>query len=182
MIIYIHGFGGSGLGSKASKFREYFKKQGMDFIAPSLSYVPTLAIKTLEELIESYDDVQLIGSSLGGFYSIYLSNKYNLKAILINPSTQPYVTLDNYKGHAPSFYDESYFSWNDEHIKTLKEYKTKIQNQSNFFLFLQKGDELLDYKKALDILPNASLVLEEGGDHSFLDINKYFDNIKTFLK
>ena len=53
MIIYIHGFGGSGEGSKAKAFREYYKKEG--FIAPSLSYVPQLAIKTLEELIESYD-------------------------------------------------------------------------------------------------------------------------------
>ena len=51
MIIYIHGFGSSGEGHKAKQFREYFKDDG--FIAPSLSYIPDLAIKTLEELIES---------------------------------------------------------------------------------------------------------------------------------
>jgi len=181
MIIYIHGFGGSGQGIKASEFREYFKDKNQDFIAPSLSHIPSLAIQTLEEIIESYDEVQLIGSSLGGYYSIYLSNKYNLKAVLINPSIRPYITLDNYKGHAPSFYDESYFLWNDSHIEVLKKYKTKVTNQNNFFLFLQKGDELLDYNIAVDFLPNSSLVLEEGGNHSFTNISKYFDRINTFL-
>ena len=63
MVIYIHGFGGSGEGSKAKAFREYFKAIGEDFIAPSLSYVPQLAIQTLEELIESYHgDIYLVGS------------------------------------------------------------------------------------------------------------------------
>ena len=70
MIIYIHGFGGSGQGSKAKLLCEYFKSIEEDFIAPSLSYVPELAISTLQELIESYHgEVYLIGSSLGGFYA-----------------------------------------------------------------------------------------------------------------
>jgi len=94
MIIYIHGFGGSGEGSKAKAFRKYFNSIGETFIAPSLSYVPELAIKTLEELIESYHgDVCLIGSSLGGYYTMYLAQKYNLKAVLINPSISPVQTL-----------------------------------------------------------------------------------------
>ncbi len=53
VIIYIHGFGGSGVGNKASLFREYFKERGVEYIAPSLSYIPDLAISTLEELIEN---------------------------------------------------------------------------------------------------------------------------------
>jgi len=65
MVIYIHGFGGSGLGIKSSLFREYFKSHDIDFISPTLSYIPDLAIQTLEELIESYlklgQNVSLIG-------------------------------------------------------------------------------------------------------------------------
>ena len=49
MIIYIHGFGGSGEGSKAKAFWDYFASIGEPYIAPSLSYVPELAIRTLEE-------------------------------------------------------------------------------------------------------------------------------------
>ncbi|MEN8717249.1 MAG: YqiA/YcfP family alpha/beta fold hydrolase, partial [Sulfurovum sp.] len=49
MILYIHGFGSSGHGGKASLFREYFEDE---VIVPSLSYVPNLAIDTIEQIIE----------------------------------------------------------------------------------------------------------------------------------
>ena len=43
------------------------------------------ALLERKELIESYlklgQNISLIGSSLGGFYSIYLANKYNLKVL-----------------------------------------------------------------------------------------------------
>jgi len=181
MIIYIHGFGSNGEGSKAKAFRKYFKSIEEDFIAPSLSYVPALAIQTLEELIESYDEVKLIGSSLGGFYTMYLGDKYNLKSVVINPSIFPYVTLEQCLGQTPNFYDQSTFEWNKAHIEMLKNYKTKIKNQQNFMLLSQKGDELLDYKEAVDKLLKASLHVEEGGSHSFEKIERHFENIKKFF-
>ena len=182
MTIYIHGFGGSGCGVKAELFRTYFKKTGQPFIAPSLSYVPHLALKTLEEMIESYGgSVNLIGSSLGGFYAIYLAEKYGLKAVLINPSVNPDNTLMKAVGMAPNFYDESSFEWRESHIEMLKVCKVEPKKQENLFVLLQKGDELLDYKEAVNRLPNARFVIEEGGSHSFENIEKYFDEIKGYL-
>jgi len=181
MIIYIHGFGSSGYGSKAKQFREYFKDEA--FIAPSLSYIPELAIKTLEELIESYNnDVTLIGSSLGGFYSIYLAQKYNLKTVLINPSIYPYITLKKVLGNAPSFHDDSSFTWIQTHLEMLKNYAIDEVNQKNFMLLVQKGDETLDYNEAVNKLPDSSLVIEDGGSHSFDGIDRYFDKIREFFK
>ena len=52
MIIYIHGFSSHGYGGKAKMFRSYFTDKKETFIAPSLSYIPDLAIQTLEELIK----------------------------------------------------------------------------------------------------------------------------------
>jgi len=182
MVIYIHGFGGNGNGSKAKLFREYFKSIDEGFIAPSLPFVPELAISTLEELIKSYHgDVKLIGSSLGGFYTIYLANKYNLQAVIINPSIHPYITLSKMIGDAPNFYDDSYFQWNEKHIEMLKKYEVQNQNESNFMLFSQKGDELLDYKEAVDKFQDAKIVLEDGGSHSFDGIQRHFELIRTFF-
>ena len=181
MIIYIHGFGGSGQGIKSRAFREYFKSINEPFISPSLSYIPELAISTLEELIESYKNVTLIGSSLGGYYSIYLSQKYNIKAVLINPSIYPYVTLNNYRGDARSFYDESSFKWSSNHITMLDKFKTKAPKEELLMLLLQKGDELLDYQKALDYLPRSMHIVEDGGDHSFVDIKRQFKKVSDFL-
>lgn len=180
MIIYIHGFSSSGEGHKAKQFRAYFKEDG--FIAPSLSYIPELAIKTLEELIESYHgDVKLIGSSLGGYYSLYLSKKYNLRCILINPSIHPYVTLKKVLGIAQSYYDLSSFTWMESHVEMLKEYAVDGINEGNVMLLLQKGDATLDYMQAVNKLPNSYQIIEEGGSHSFDAIDRHFQLIRDFL-
>lgn len=182
MILYIHGFGSSGNGGKASLFREYFEEE---VIAPSLSYVPNLAIDTLEQIIEIYlsqdINVGLVGSSLGGYYAIYLADKYDLKAVLINPSIYPYKTLDKV-GMAMNYYDMSSFEVTAEHIQTLKGFEVKqIENQENFMTLLQTEDEVLDYNQAVEKLPNSELIIEEGGNHSFENIESYFRKISSFL-
>jgi len=181
MVIYIHGFSGSGEGNKAKLFREYFKSINEPFIAPSLSYVPELAIQTLQEIVESYtQEIKLIGSSLGGFYTIYLANKYNLAAVLLNPSIYPYNTLSKMIGKAPNFYDGSSYEWNQKHVDMLKQFEVQNINEKNYLLLLQKGDELLDYKEAVDKFENAKMIVEEGGSHSFDDIEKHFMTINLF--
>ena len=183
MVIYIYGFGGSGEGKKAQVFREYFGAKGEAFIAPSLSYVPELAMKTLEELIESYNkDVTLIGSSLGGFYAIYLADKYKVNAVLLNPSIHPYITLKDYVGDAPSFYDESRFTWKESHISMLEKYIVQDIREKNYMLLVQTGDEILDYKEAVAKFSKATCIVEEGGNHSFENIQEYFVQIEKFLK
>jgi len=187
MIIYIHGFGGSGEGSKAKAFRDYFHSIGEDFIAPSLSYVPELAIGTLKELIKSYHgEVYLIGSSLGGYYATYLSQMEEVKKIvLINPATKPYETLRRALGEASNFYDGSYFQWSDKHIEMLKSYKSDSFllhiRRDDFLVMLQKGDELLDYKDALMKYDGCQVVVEEGGSHSFEGIERHFERIRAFF-
>jgi len=182
MIIYIHGFGSSGEGSKAKILRTYFKSIDEPFIAPSLPYVPELAIKTLEELIDSYHgDVKLIGSSMGGYYTMYLAEKYGVQAVLINPSIHPTVTLKRAIGQAPSFYDESYFEWNTKHLEMLKHYQTEVTEQNKLLLMVQKGDDLLNYQEAIEFLPDADQLVEEGGSHSFDNIEQHFEKIRAFL-
>jgi predicted esterase YcpF (UPF0227 family) len=184
MTIFIHGFGSNGKGNKAEIFRKYFKEICEPFIAPSLSYIPELAISTLEELIESYNGkVKLIGSSLGGFYALYLSKKYNLKTILINPSINPQITLKRFSSkRAESFYDKSFFDWNEEHIDSLN--KFKIDDTIPFekiICLVQKGDELLDPNEAINFLKGSRLIIEEGGNHSFVGIERYFETIFEFF-
>lgn len=181
MIIYIHGFGGSGDGVKAKLFRDYYENE--KFLAPTLSYIPALAVSTLSEIIETFidtEDIKLIGSSLGGYYAIYLANKYSLKAVLLNPSIKPHITLVSLIGNAPSFYDDSYFSCTKEHLNYLQTIKTDILDESKYFLLVQKGDEVLDYKDAVNKFHDSKKIVEEDGNHSFVGIEKYFDEIDNF--
>ena len=182
MIIYIHGFGSSGFGGKATLFKEYFKE---DIIMPSLSYVPALAIHTLEQLIElcqgQGQKVCLVGSSLGGYYCLYLSNKYDLKAVLINPAIYPYKTLDKI-GMAMNYFDMSTFEVTTEHIQALKTFEVnKFKNQENFMTLLQTEDEVLNYQDAVNKLPDSKLVIEEGGNHTFENIERHFKDIESFF-
>ena len=184
MTIYIHGFGSSGQGSKARLFRQYYQSISEPFIAPSLSYIPELAISTLEELISSYDSVNLIGSLLGGYYAIYLAEKYQLKAVLINPAVQPYETLKravDLTGLAPNYYDGSYFSWQASHLEMLKSYAVEDIIPGSYLLMLQKGDDVLDYREAVAKIPQATMILEDGGTHTFEGIELHFDRIWDFL-
>ena len=182
MIIYIHGFASSGEGHKAKLFRKYYKNKNEKFMAPSLSYIPELAIQTLEEIIENTQEkISLMGSSLGGYYATYLAQKYNLKAVLINPSTYPYITLQKTLGFMQSFYDGSSFQWKKSHLEMLKKYEVQEPKQENFMLLLQKGDETLDYTEAANKFAKATLIIEEGGSHSFDNIERYFEKTEEFL-
>ncbi len=185
MIIYLHGFGSSVYSQKAQKFLEYFDE---DIISPSLSHIPNLAINCVEQLIEVFlrrdEKVHLVGSSLGGFYCLYLANKYNLKAVLINPAVNPYDTFMQYEGieFANSYYDNSRFEFTPEHIKSLLNYQTNsLKNPKNIMTLLQKGDETLDYKEAEDLLTDTNLIVEEGGTHSFDGVERYFRKISGFF-
>lgn len=181
MILYIHGFGGHGLGVKASQLRKYCEQNEISFLAPSLSYIPDLAITSLEEIVQNINkEITLVGSSLGGFYALYLAKRYGLKAVLINPSIEPYVTLQKTKGHFPHYYDGSHFEWSETHLESLKKYETQGEIDAKVMLLLQKGDELLDYTKALMKLPNAVQIVEEGGSHSFDGFERHFATIAAF--
>jgi uncharacterized protein len=181
VIIYIHGFGSSGQGGKASTLRALMP----NLIAPSLSIIPDLAISTLCELIEGFlkhEKVYLIGSSLGGYYSLYLSQKYNIPTVLINPAIYPYNTVERALGFAPDYYNLSSSEWRGMHLNKLREYEIETINPNNVLLLLQKGDELLDYREAEARFPLSKHIIEEDGNHSFVGIERYVDVIEDFFK
>lgn len=181
MILYIHGFNSSGFGAKAEILREKYKDK---VLAPSLSNIPKLAIDTLEQILSQclkYEKkITLIGSSLGGYYAIYLASKYNLKAILINPSIFPYHTLAAYIGENQSFFDLSNREWTQSHIDSLKAYEVTKFDPGHFLVLLQKGDETLDYNHAAAKFSDAYLVIEEGGSHGFDNFEQKLATIEDF--
>ncbi|NOZ90726.1 MAG: esterase [Epsilonproteobacteria bacterium] len=188
MVIVIHGFGSAGKGGKAMLFRKYFKNRGEAIIAPSLSYVPELAMDTLEQLVESCSDeeVTLIGSSLGGYYAIYLAEKYGLKAVLINPAVDSAITLKKLvvelNGMATNYHDGSQYTWNSNHVEMLKKYQVNEVKHGKYLLLLQTGDDVLDYREAVVKLPNAETIIEEGGTHPFEGIERHFETMVKFIK
>jgi len=176
MIVYIHGFGSCANSNKVKLLKNYFG----EVIALNLPPSPREAIKKLEPY--SKPESLLIGSSLGGYYAIYLAEKYGLKAVLINPSLKPYKTLKPYIGTQYRYCDNAPFEWKKEYLKELKELKVPIK-RGKYLVLLQSKDEILNYKKALKKFknrPNAKVIVEYGGNHRFENLKDYLYMIENF--
>jgi predicted esterase YcpF (UPF0227 family) len=177
MILYIHGFRSTENSAKAVQFKAYYGEQ---IHIASFSHVPDQAIQELEQIIQKYEITGLIASSLGGFYATYLSEKYDIKTVLINPSTRPYETLERYLGENET-HDGMLFDWKSAYLVQLKEYAIEKPIAENYAVFLKKGDEVLDYQVATNYYKGAQIVVDEGGTHRFEGFEKHFKKVDHFL-
>ncbi len=184
MIIYIHGFGSSGGGTKAVETTAFFKNDTV--LAPTLPIEPVAAIDFLSSEIEkSREKVFLIGSSLGGFYSIILSAKYDISAALINPAVNVFGGLRGYIGKQTRDNGEE-FEWREYHVIQLEEMYKKYfaqLNGRNIMLLLAKDDELLPFNKTLSLIKNpAKTIILDECTHRFLKYNEVLPEIKSFFE
>ncbi|MEY4729574.1 MAG: hypothetical protein RL020_732 [Pseudomonadota bacterium] len=185
MFIYLHGFNSSPDSHKANLLRDYLSAQGMAdrFLCPALSHLPKEAIEQTEKLIRAHqsENITLIGSSLGGYYAIYLAERFNLKAVLVNPAIRPYVSLESYLGAQKNIYTHEKYTFTREHVRQLRDLQVVNINQPERFLLLtQTGDEVLNYRDGVDKLKGAVQIVIEGGDHGFQNFSSYLDTILSF--
>ena len=59
-------------------------------------------------------------------------------------------------------------------IKSLKKHK-------NFMTLIQSGDEVLDYKLAIEYFSGSQIDVTFGGNHSFEDFESHIPKIQNFL-
>lgn len=177
LLLYIHGFRTTSQSHKADLLQSYFKER---IIIADFRISPDEAIEDLEALIHNNPITGIIASSLGGFYASYLSERYSLKTVLINPSIAPYETTRRYLGDNIRE-DGSHFIWSEADIYALNTYTITSPTFENYYLFLQSGDEVLDYTVAQKHYNGAKLLLEEGGNHRFEKFERYFDDVSMFL-
>lgn len=176
-IIYIHGFNSSPDSQKAQLFSDYCAQHyaHVSVYIPALSYDPQQAMAQLEQLIKEGGDVGkdevmlLVGSSLGGYYATYLAEKFCLKAALINPAVAPCRHLNNeFIGPHTNYYTGEDYELTMKHVDFLATLElAELAYPENFLVLLQTGDEVLDYRLALDYYQGAMLQVQEGGDHGF---------------
>ncbi len=178
MILYIHGFKSCGKGNKSDALRRYFGEKKI--LAPNLPVSPKEAIDFLSYMINQNDIELIVGSSLGGFYTIYLAEKFDKKAVLINPSLKPYITLYPYIGENSRFCDGMEFFWKEEYIKELINLKVDKVTLSRYLVLLQSKDEVLNYQETLNFFIGAKVVVEYGGNHRFENIGDYLCMIDRF--
>lgn len=188
-IIYLHGFNSSPLSQKAKIISQYFAKHhlNINFHVPALPIEPLIAINIVSELINNSKAQGilplLIGSSLGGFYASYLSEQFDLKAVLINPAIAAHELLINHIGEQTNFHTGEKVNFTHHHIEQLRSIEIKhITHPENFFVLLQTGDEVLDYQRAIALFSRSSLWVSGGGSHAFDNVGQTIPAILNFLR
>lgn len=182
-VIYLHGFNSSPQAYKAECLRQALKnRQDIQFDAPNLYDKTEQALLLLADRIANSDhSIYLVGSSLGGYFATYFSERFSLKTSLINPAMQPY-TFENLIGehiHEPS---NKKFEVTAEDLSRLKQFDVeKISQPQNFLLLLQTGDQTLDYRQALTKFNDSQHIVEQGGSHQFDDFERMVDPILDFF-
>jgi len=184
MLIYIHGFNSSARSFKAGLLRERMSGLGLaaDFACPELAHRPRQAMAQLEALITPLPrtSTALVGSSLGGFYATWLAEKYGLKTVLVNPAVRPYELLRDYVGPQKNIYTGAEYELTAGHLAELRELEVAAITPERYLLMVQTGDEVLDYRQAVEKYRNARQIVIEGGDHGFGDFAGYLDTVLRF--
>ena len=185
-LLYLHGFNSSPQSHKAQLVSQYMQAHGCheQLICPHIPHIPGEAQSFLEQLAEtSLQDANLsyVGSSLGGYYAVYLAEKYGGRAVLINPSVKPYETLMAHLGTNKFYFDEGCWEFNESHIEQLKAMDVPvIEHPENYMVLLQTGDETLDYRQAAEKFSHSQCIIEDGGSHAFDGLERFLPQIIKF--
>lgn len=189
-LIYLHGFKSSPQSQKAQSLIDYVQNELIDLIdqgklellVPALPHKPEKAIALIEKLAHGSDKIVFIGSSLGGFYSIYFAERINCKAILVNPLVALQESMAaTFLGRHTNLYsgEELDIELSDgEYLKSLEQ--TVIEQQRMYLLLLETGDEVLDSKLAMAKFSDANQVIIDGGNHRFESFEKYLPQMMEF--
>lgn len=184
MIVYIHGFNSSSLSFKARLLSHRLAELGRqaEYLCPDLPDRPAAAIARLEALLEHADRSRttLVGSSLGGYYATWLAERYGLRAVLINPAVRPHESLSAYLGPQQNIYSGARYEFTPAHIAELAALDVERIHPERYLLIVGTGDEVLDYRHALDRYRGCREIVIEGGDHGLPVFAQYVDDVLAY--
>jgi uncharacterized protein len=188
LLLYIHGFNSSPLSLKAQIMAEYCRQHRPDIRVeiPQMPCYPAQAATFIDDLVSNFKQdytIGLVGSSLGGYISTWLNNRHQLPAVLVNPAVKPYELLQDYLGEQVNPYTSEKYWLEPQHIDELKAMDVKqLVDPKQFWLLQQMGDEVLDYRQAVDKYAASKQTVEPDGDHSFVDFERFPADVIQFLK
>ena len=189
LIVYLHGFRSSPRSSKAVITGEAIQQMStgenyFEWYCPQLLASPETSMRMVEKHIQEskYDQLVVIGSSLGGFYVNYLAEKYGCKAVILNPAVRAPRELAAHVGMLTSYDTDEPFDFRPEYIDELMALQVeKISNPARYFLIAAKGDELLDWREMVDFYQGAQQLVLEGSDHGIADYPAHLPLVLRFI-
>jgi len=121
-----------------------------------------------------------VGSSLGGFYATWLAERHGLRAVLVNPAVLAHLSLADYVGPQTNLYSGEEFQFTREHVAQLQAMEVADLRPERYWLLVEEGDEVLDYRQAVARYKDARQTVLAGGDHSFTRFVDFVPQILEF--
>jgi uncharacterized protein len=182
VIVYLHGFNSSPQSHKAQVMRAYMAQRGLaaKYACPALPPLAGAALRAIEASMAVGEVVCFVGSSLGGFYATYLAETLGAKAVLINPAIEPHVGLRSYLGPQKNLYTGEPYELTEEHLQEWERLVVAQVTPSRYLLLVETGDEVLDYRQAVQRYAGCEQVVVSGGDHSLKSFPEHLARILEF--
>ena len=189
LVVYLHGFRSSPNSSKAVKTKEAIKalstmSNPIHWYCPQLLASPKQSMDMVIEYIQAnpVDRLIVIGSSLGGFYANYLAERYQCKAVTLNPAVRAPRELAPHVGVMTAYDSDEPFDFRPEYIDELCALQVeRLARPENYFLIAAKGDELLDWKEMVVFYSGAQQLVLEGSDHGISEYSEYLPQVMRFI-
>lgn len=186
-IVYLHGFISSPLSKKAVMLGDYLKNvvSGIDYVVPELHHRPVRALAQVEAACGAIEtrDLTLVGSSLGGFYATVMAERLGCRAALLNPAVNPHRHFARYLGAQKNLYTGEEFELTQAHIDELAAAApAAITRPERYWLFVETGDVVLDYRDAVAFYAGALQSVVRGGDHTLVSFPEHVPELVEWAR
>jgi len=180
LILYLHGFTSGPQSFKARALHAHLDRCGLAdrFVCPQLPPSPAAAVALAESLIRP--GTTLVGSSLGGYYATWLAERHGLNAVLINPAVVAHLSPEQFVGPQKNLYSGDEYELTDAHIAGWERLMVPAITPSRYFLIVETGDEVLDYREAVERYRGARQIVIPGGDHTLQSFPGHMPAILEF--
>lgn len=188
-VIYLHGLNSSARSRKAVELAPLLAP--LPFLAPDYpAHRPAAAVASLSahctEFCADGAELVLIGSSMGGFYGQYLARRFAVRHLfLINPALHPWRLLAPWLDSVQTTANGETWRLDADVLAATRPFGIADPCRAPSVpttLFLDTGDEVIDYRLARDSYQGcARLCIYPGGDHAFAHLTAAAAVIRTTL-
>ena len=185
--MYLHGFVSSPQSRKATVMGDYVRNygEGLGYRVPELHHRPSRAMEQVLGVCAQIDpaDLTLVGSSLGGFYATVAAERLGCRAALLNPAVHPHTHFARYLGAQKNLYTGEEFVLTPGHVEELRAMDpAAITRPERYWLFVETGDEVLDYREAVAFYAGALHDVVRGGDHTLVTFPERIPDIVEWAR
>jgi predicted esterase YcpF (UPF0227 family) len=88
--------------------------------------------------------------------------------------------LAGHVGRQTNFHSGEEYDFTLEHVAELRALEVDAIKPQRYLLLVETGDDVLDYRQAVEKYRGAQQLIIAGGDHGFSDFADYLDQVMEF--